>query len=279
MKGQRGSKLDAKLGDEYLAEAAMGEMWDSSTWPTWTVTGRVLPERCDLWVAARGAHVVGAMGKVKLRVEINRSHIAATCAVESGSASVWQIADAVRSAVAFPVDYIAFQNRAAYEIVLDLCISNQTGEAQVIPVHEPIFDAEAAGHSFAVRADKSSLMIPYEAATVSEFATALHDVTSAVRYPRRTFEYCRMAVEAMRRRFDPSTIRNGKERWTAGEKAMSNALAVTRASLTALDAVAARGRHGELIFSLNWELRKRALEFYLGVGFTLRRLSSGHPAR
>src|SRR6516165_10810077 len=122
------------------------------------------------------------MGKVKLRVEINRSHIAATCAVESGSASVWQIADAVRSAVAFPVDYIAFQNRAAYEIVLDLCLNNQTGEAQPIPVIEPTFEAEEAGLSFDARSDKSNVLIPFAAAAVPELPTALHDVTAAVRY-------------------------------------------------------------------------------------------------
>jgi hypothetical protein len=257
----RGSKLDAKRRAEYEAEAALAKTWDTSAWPTWTVTGRVLPERCGVWVAQRPAGVVGAMGKVMLRVEVIQSQIVAVCAAEKGPLSVFEIADAVRSTLAFPVDYIAFQNRAAYEIVLDVCINNQTGAAQAIPVFEPTFEVEDAGLCFDFRVDKSHLIIPYEAGSEPAFATALHDLTSAVRYPRRTFEYCRMAAEVVRQHFDPPTIRNDKKRWIAGEKAMSDALGVTRASLTALDAVAARSRHGELIFSISWGLRKRALEF------------------
>jgi hypothetical protein len=186
VKEPRGSKLDAKRRAEYEAEVARAEAWDTSAWPTWTVTGRVLPERCDVWVARTGAQAAGAMGRVKFRVEVIRSQIAAVCAVE-GSLTVYEIADAVRSTLAFPVDYIAFQNRAAYEIVLDLCINNQTGEAQAIPVDEPTFATEDAGLCFDARANKSNLTIPYLAGGVPELATTLHDLTSAVRYPRRTF--------------------------------------------------------------------------------------------
>jgi hypothetical protein len=190
-----------------------------------------------------------------------RSHISAVCALEKGSSSVFEVADVVRSALAFPVDYIAFENRGAYEIVLDLCINNQTGEASAIPIFEPTFDANDAGLSFDAQADKSNLMIPWAAATVPEFPTALHDLTAAVRYPRRTFEHCRMAAEAVRRYFDPPTIRGHDKRWREGEVAMCAALRLTRKSLQALDAVAARSRHGELVFSINWTMRKRALEF------------------
>jgi hypothetical protein len=42
---------------------------------------------------------------------------------------------------------------------------------------------------------------------------------------------------------------------------MCAALHLTRKSLQALDAVASRSRHGELVFSISWEMRKRALEF------------------
>jgi hypothetical protein len=42
---------------------------------------------------------------------------------------------------------------------------------------------------------------------------------------------------------------------------MCDALCLTRKSLQALEALAARSRHGELVFSINWEMRKRALEF------------------
>jgi hypothetical protein len=190
-----------------------------------------------------------------------RSHIVAVCALEKGSPSVFEIADVVRSALAFPVDYIAFQNRGAYEVVLDLCINNQTGEVLAVPIFEPTFETEDAGLCFDAQADKSNLKIPWAAAAVPELPTALHDLTAAVRYPRRTFEYCRMAVEAVRRHFDPPTVKDHAERWRRGEAAMCAALHLTQDSLQALDAVAARSRHGELVFSINWEMRKRALEF------------------
>src|SRR5262249_47659583 len=79
--------------------------------------------------------------------------------------------------------------------------------------------------------------------------------------PRRTFEYCRMAAEAVRQHFDPPTIKGWKERWIAGENAMCDALGIKRKSLKALEAVAARSRHAELVFSINWKTRKLALEF------------------
>src|SRR5271166_1399350 len=79
--------------------------------------------------------------------------------------------------------------------------------------------------------------------------------------PRRTCEYCRMAAETVRRHFDPPNKKGSKERWREGEEAMCATLHLTRKSLQALDAVAARSRHGELVISIDWEMRKRALEF------------------
>jgi hypothetical protein len=70
-----------------------------------------------------------------------------------------------------------------------------------------------------------------------------------------------MAVEAVRRHFDPPAIRGHTERWRKGEEAMCTALHLTGKSLQALDAVAARSRHGDLVFSMDWKMRKRALEF------------------
>jgi hypothetical protein len=204
---------------------------------------------------------VGAGGRFQLRLEIVRSQIAALCAIEKLDVTVFEIADVVRTAAAFPVDYIAFLNRGAYETVLDLCINNQTGEIAAIPIFEPTFETKDEGLSFNVEAIKSGVTMPWAEAGVPEFPTALHDLTAAVRYPRRTFEHCRMAVEVVRRHFDPPNIRGHRERQLAGERNMSAALHVTRRSLQALDAVAARSRHGELMFSINWELRKRALEF------------------
>jgi hypothetical protein len=69
-----------------------------------------------------------------------------------------------------------------------------------------------------------------------------------------------MALEMVRRHFDPKNIRNNRKRQIEGEVAMCSALKITRNSLQALDAVAARSRHGELVVSINWEMRRRALE-------------------
>jgi hypothetical protein len=104
-----------------------------------------------------------------------------------------------------------------WDTVLDLCLNNQTGDVLAIPVNEPTFEAEDAGLCFNAQADKSKIPIPWEAAAVPEFPTALHDLTDAVRYPRRTFEYCRMGVEAVRRYFDPPTIKGDAERQREGE--------------------------------------------------------------
>jgi hypothetical protein len=194
-------------------------------------------------------------------VEVIQSHIAARCALENTNPSVFQIADVVRSALAFPVDYIAYQNRGAYEIVLDLCIDNQTGQVLTIPINEPTFEAKDAGLCFDAQVNTTNLVMPWAAGAVPELPTALHDLTQAVRYPRRTFEYCRMAAETVRRHFDPPAIRRHTERWSEGEKVMCGTLKLTRKSLQDLDAVAARSRHGELVFSIGWEMRKRALEF------------------
>jgi hypothetical protein len=92
--------------------------------------------------------------------------------------------------------------------------------------------------------------MPSVAAAVPEFPTALHDLTAAVRYPRRTFEYCRMAVEVVRRHFDPPAEKDWKTRWRKGDEAMCSALHLKRSSLHALEAVAARSRHGELVVSM-----------------------------
>jgi hypothetical protein len=149
---------------------------------------------------------VGAGGRFRLRLEVIRSHVVALCRTEKTNPSIFEIADVVRTALAFPIDYIAFQNRGAYETVLDLCINDQTGEVSAIPIFEPTFEAKDVGLCFDAEATKSSnLVIPWPAAATPELPTALHDLTSAVRYPRRTFEYCRMAAEVVRRHFDPGS--------------------------------------------------------------------------
>jgi hypothetical protein len=261
LKEPKGSKLDANRRAEYQSDVAAAETWDMSAWSRWTVTGRVLPERSGVWVAATISQGVGALGRFRLRLEVIRSHIAAKCALEKTNPSLFEIADVVRTALAFPIDYIAFQSRGAYEIVLDLCINDQTGEAFDVPNFDPIFEAKDASLCFDAHGDTTKLTIPYAAGAVPELPTALHDLTEAVRYPRRTFEYCRMAAEAVRRYFDPPNVRHHQERWRKGEETMCAALKLTRKSLQSLDAIAARSRHGELVVSIRWEMRKRALEF------------------
>jgi hypothetical protein len=52
LKQPKGSKLDARKRAEYVSDVDLVESWDTARWPTWTVTGRVLPERCDVMVAS-----------------------------------------------------------------------------------------------------------------------------------------------------------------------------------------------------------------------------------
>jgi hypothetical protein len=259
-KRPRGAKLDAQRRAEYEADVAGAAAWDTSGWTRWIVTGRVLPERCDVTIGARDLKGRGAGGRVKLRLEVIRSHIVVICALEKCDPSVFQIADMVRSALAFPVDYVAFRDRGACEVVLDLCINGQSGEAIAVPVFEPMFNVADAGLCFTAQDDGWNGEIPWSTTAVPELPTALHDVTAAIRYPRRTFEYCWMAVETMRRHFDPPSVAHWKPRHAKGRTAMCTELRVTVASLNALEAIAARSRHGELVISIDWQMRKRALE-------------------
>lgn len=255
----RGGKLDSARRAAYTEELEVD--WEIARWGRWTVTGRVLPERCDVSVARVKARSVSTAGRVEIDIQVSRSHVVANCAVEKTDPSILELADIVRTTLAFPIDYIAVRNRGAYELVLDVCIRNETGEAQPIPVAEPLFDGSGDGLCFDTSAESSSLLIPYEAASRGpELPTALHDLTEAVRYPRRTFEYCRMAVEAVRKHFDPPEIHGHKARHIAGEKALCAALKIERGSLINLERVAARSRHGDLIVSIDWQMRKRAME-------------------
>jgi hypothetical protein len=84
LKEPKGSKLDAKRRADYQSDVARVDAWDTSVWSTWTVTGRVLPERCDVGVPATVSQGIGAGGRFQLRLEVIRSHIAAVCALEKG---------------------------------------------------------------------------------------------------------------------------------------------------------------------------------------------------
>lgn len=224
----RGGKLDEQTRAEYVADVNKADRWDTSAWTQWTVTGRILPERCEVRFGPIQSQGISAGGRFKLRLEVTMSLIAAKCIVEKADASVFEIADIVRTAATFPVDYIAFQNRAAYITVLDLCINDQTGATIPIPAYEPIFEPQEAGFCFDTKSDKSKISMPWKDASVVEFPTALHDLARAIEYPRRTFEYCRMAIEVIRRYFDPANVKDHRRRQSAGEEAMSEALKVTR---------------------------------------------------
>jgi hypothetical protein len=253
----RGAKLDEKKKEEYLEEVSLAKDWDTIGWTTWTITGRVLPERANVWVAPVESAGAGAGGRFKLRLEVIQSHISATLIVEKTDPSDFEKADIVRTALAFPINYIAFMNRAAYETVLDVCIRSGTAETTTLPEFEPIFDGDDPGRCFTPGLERFD--IPY-ASQNYQLSTALHDLTEAVRYPRRTFDYCRMAVEVVRSFFDPASIKSHRERHIEGEKQMCSSLRIDRASLQSLDAIAARSRHGELVFSISWDLRKKAME-------------------
>ncbi len=70
VKEPKGSKLDAKKRAEYQTDLVQAESWDTSGWSTWIVTGRVLPERCDVNVGAVISHGVGAGGRYRVRLEV-----------------------------------------------------------------------------------------------------------------------------------------------------------------------------------------------------------------
>ena len=60
VKQPKGSKLDVRKRAEYISDVGRVKLWDTSSWPTWTVTGRVLPERCDVTVASTLSQGIGA---------------------------------------------------------------------------------------------------------------------------------------------------------------------------------------------------------------------------
>jgi hypothetical protein len=256
----RGSKLDAAKQAEYVAETAAASDWDVSEWTRWTVIGRVVPERCNVNVPELNSHGAYASGRVRITFSVNNSEIAAKCAIECPNPSIFEIADLVRTALATPVYHLAFLNRGAYDVVLDTCLDDRTGKLVDVPIFEPLFGELQEGMSFDPGEINSGPIFPYKAASSPEVSTALGDLRNAIQTPRRTFEHCRMAIEVIRSHFDPKTIKNSQERQIAGEKALSTCLRIDREVLTQLDAVAARSRHGELVYAIDFERRQQALE-------------------
>ena len=83
---------------------------------------------------------------------------------------------------------------------------------------------------------------PYDVGTHYQLATALQDLTQATRQPRRTFEHCRMAVEVIRNYFDPSDVKDARQRHIEGEQRLCSTLLIERKCSFKLDAMAARSR-------------------------------------
>jgi hypothetical protein len=101
MKELKGSKLDAKKRAEFEADVAAA--WDtSSNWPSSYVIGRVLPERCQVMVPPRASRAIGAQSRFRVNFEVTQSHIAATYTAEKPDLSIFEIADAARTVLAFP---------------------------------------------------------------------------------------------------------------------------------------------------------------------------------
>jgi hypothetical protein len=273
----RGGRLDRQKKAEFLASLGAAE-WQDASWPKWTVTGRVLPERCNVSIAPKTLKGVGQGGKVVMTAEVVSSLICARCAFETASPSVFEIASMVRAALSFPVDYVAYANRGAYEIILDLCIEEATNVSSTIPIFEPTFVDHDHTCAFDPAEAKGGVDVPYDAANTTEFVTALHDLTSAVKHPGRTFEHCRMGMEAVRSHFDPPDVKGWKKRWIAGELKMCETLKVERSMLASLEAIAARSRHGEAITSMTWPMRKQALEFSWEVVARFRDHLRGKPS-
>ncbi|MBI5319335.1 hypothetical protein [Bradyrhizobium sp.] len=252
-----GGKLDAQKIEEYSAEVQVD--WDTSNWFRWTLTGRILPERSEVYFQPRTAKGISAAGRFQVEISADNSELLAYVVSDRSNLSLFELIDIVRTTASFPVNYIAFKNRGVYEIVLDRCTNDSTGEELDLPIFEPLFDSLDPGLCFTPADGMKPFSIPYEHAN-HQLVTAVQDLTHAIRQPRRTFEHCRMAVEVMRSYFDPTEIKKADARSIEGEKRLCEVLKVERNSLLRLDAVAARSRHGNLVVSMDWPLRKRALE-------------------
>lgn len=71
-----------------------------------------------------------------------------------------------------------------------------------------------------------------------------------------------MAVEAVRHHFDPADTKlSWRDRRKAGEAAMCERLRISASRLEKLEGKAAPGRHGERVYTVDWEMRRDALEF------------------
>lgn len=252
-----------RIGAREHLKSSAGDpsQWDWIDWRSWTVTGRVLPERCDVRLGPAATALVTTTSRAMLRIHVVNSHITMKCFVDVTDLTVFQLSDMAKNALAGMLDYISFMNRGYYDIILDTCIDDATGETAAIPIFEPIFEPLRTGALFSP-SERFSGNMPMAAVSSDAFATALHDLSQAARYTPRTMEYCRMALEAVRSHFDPDDEQlSWRERYRQGEKSMCAILKLSRDRLKRLDAEAAPGRHGERPYGMDWAARKSSLEF------------------
>lgn len=247
-----------------ILRAAVGDpsTWDTADWKRWTISGRVVPERCNVELGPVTTALASSGLRCLLRLHVVNSHISVICLSDAHDSNVFQISDMVKNGLASMIDFISFMNRGYYDIVLDTCLDDATCVSHPIPIFEPIFDPPREGSLFTPASARFDAGVPLNTLNNDAFATALHDLSQAARYTPRTMEYCRMALEAVRSHFDPPDPKlDWRTRYNKGEEAMCSALKVSRQRLRQSEAHAAPSRHGERPYGMDWNDRKPALEF------------------
>ena len=93
MKVLKGAKLDAEKRGEYLSEMNSAETWETSSWPSWVVTGRVFARTMPSIDPDKNRKGYWRGRKSSVRLQVIQSHISAVCAFESGNPGVFEIAE------------------------------------------------------------------------------------------------------------------------------------------------------------------------------------------
>jgi len=74
-------------------------------------------------------------------LQAQQSHLSAIVVTEK-NVSLVETVEIVRQAASFPVNYIAFMNPGACEVVLDVCVNSASGESWILPIFEPLLMSE-----------------------------------------------------------------------------------------------------------------------------------------
>ncbi len=223
---------------------------------SWTITGRILPERVDANFGPLSVELKTKDNSGNVKLTLSRSLIHVRVDYEAPEENWYNAIDAASLVSSAFADYIAFKNRGYYIHVWDMAIT-ENGSAYTIPINEPFFEHKKPGYAF----DPTNRGIPQGFRPHPQLITAFHYTGQAVRNPSRTFAYCGLATEAIRHYFDPPT-RRWRQRYAAGEAAMCDKLMIDAKALKKLiEGNAAPNRHGEPAEHSSWTLRKQVLEF------------------